>query len=106
MAAVLGEMTRLPRGTSRASTFPAGSRTSFSACAGWWIPPAAIVAYASVISSGVTGCEPSVIEQTGSSLEWMPSPCAVATTCSGPTLVTSCAKIVLTECAVASIRFM
>src|SRR2546421_13079473 len=70
------------------------------------MPCAAIVPYAEVISSGETGCDPSVIEQTGSSGETIPSRCAARTTASGPTFTTSWAKIVFTELAVASMRLI
>ena len=68
-----------------------------TACGSWRMPRAARVAYADVISSGLTACVPSVIEHTGWSRERIPSRCAIRTTAGGPTRVTSCAKIVFTE---------
>jgi MFS family permease len=68
--------------------------------------PLAGLAYESVISSGVTACDPRVIEQTAWSGEVIPIRCATGTTFAGPTLSTSCAKIVFTEFAVASRRFI
>src|SRR5205823_6056296 len=59
-----------------------------------------------VISSGDTGCVPSVIEQTAWSGDVMPMRCAHWTTSGGPTLRTSWAKIVFTEWAVASMRLI
>ena len=68
-------------------------------------PSLATAAYATVMSRGVTPCEPRVIEQgTGSPMgEVMPSDSAVCATRSGliPGATTNCAKTVLTECAVA-----
>ena len=65
-------------------------------------PRAASVAYAFVISSGVTACVPSVIEHTGSSGDRMPIRWAVSTIASGVTADATCAKTVFTENAVAS----
>ena len=70
------------------------------------MPPAASVANASVISSGETPSGPSVIEQTGFSGERIPIRCATATTRRGPTRVTTWAKIVLTEWAIACPRLI
>jgi hypothetical protein len=64
-----------------------------------WTPRDAIVAKASVISSGVTEFTPSVIEQTGESLVSMPMRWATSATFAGPTVTASCAKMVLTELA-------
>ena len=65
-------------------------------------PRAASVAYAFVISSGVTACVPSVIEHTGSSGDRIPIRWAVSTIASGVTADATCAKTVFTENAVAS----
>ena len=58
------------------------------------------------MSRGTTSWVPRVIEQTGWSLDVIPIRLATSTTASGPTVVTSWAKIVLTEWAVASARLM
>ena len=49
-----------------------------------------------------------MIEHTGSSFDWIPSECAACTTSCGPffSFVTTCEKIVFTELAVASMRFI
>src|SRR4051812_37154645 len=67
---------------------------------------AARAALGAVISSGETGWLPRVIEQTGVGGDWMPSRRAVSTTAWGPICVTSWAKMVLTELAVAWVRFI
>ena len=55
------------------------------------LPPFANVAYARVMSSGLTASWPRPIEKNGSSLLRMPSACAVATTAFGVTTCVSCA---------------
>ena len=105
-SATLREIACAPGAFRRPSTFPLGARTSSNACGSRWTPCAASVAYASVISSGLTGCVPSVIEHTGCSFVVMPILCATGTTFQGPTFATSWAKIVFTEFAVALRRFM
>src|ERR671937_1026046 len=65
------------------------------------MPRAARVAKAVVISSGETPSGPRVIEQTGFSGERIPILCATSTTCAGPTRITTWAKIVFTEWAIA-----
>ena len=64
------------------------------------------MAYASVISSGVTDCDPRAIEHTAWRWLVMPMRCATSTTCFGPTWATSWAKMVFTEWAVALTRFI
>ena len=64
-------------------------------------PRAASVAYAFVISSGVTACVPSVIEHTGSSGDLIPISCDTSTIACGVTAEATCAYTVFTECVVA-----
>ena len=64
-------------------------------------PRAASVAYAFVISSGVTACVPSVIEHTGSSGDLIPIRPATSTIAFGVTADATCAYTVFTECVVA-----
>jgi hypothetical protein len=100
--ATLGESARVPGFSASLDTLvPSQAFTWASELGEWWTPPAASVAKASVISSGETPSGPSVIEQTGSSGDWIPIRCATSTTACGPTFVTTCAKIVFTENAVA-----
>src|SRR3954464_6852305 len=66
------------------------------------MPPAASVAYADAISSGVTTSEPSVIEGYGCSGEVrIPSRRAIATMFAGPTSSARRAYTVLSDCSVA-----
>ena len=91
-----------PLNDGLSSGAPSGLFTSWTACAECRTPLAASVAYAFAISRGVTPWEPSVMEQTACSRDVMPMSWAVMTTFEGFTTVISCAKIVFTECAVAS----
>ena len=68
----------------------------------WWTPRAASVAKASVISSGETPSGPEGrSSRPAPAATRMPIRCAASTTACGPTFMTTCAKIVLTENAVA-----
>src|SRR5665647_2191155 len=86
VAATQSGMTRsrcgFPHG-ALVSAFPFGSTTRVIAIGFEYMPPAAIVAYADAISSGVTPIEPSVIDGTASrgssSDDRMPSFCAIVT---------------------------
>ena len=68
------------------------------------MPREARVAYAPVISSGVTAWDPRVIEQTTWSGDRMPIRCMTFFTFDGPTWTTTWAKMVFTEWAMASRR--
>ncbi len=70
------------------------------------MPRAASVAYASVISSGLTGCVPSVIEQTGCSGRRDPHPVRGRNHVRGPDLVGELGEDRVDGVAVASSRFM
>ncbi len=63
------------------------------------MPPLANGAKAAVSSNGVTSEVPSASEGIGSSLEAMPSRCAVAATFLGPTSSASRTATVFSECA-------
>ena len=83
------------------SISPSSNCTWSSGVAQCRSPLSAIVPYALVISSGLTATEPSVTAHTSGSFERIPSVCAMSTTVEGPSCAMTCAKIVLTECAVA-----
>src|SRR5665647_1030999 len=108
VAATQSGMTRsrcgFPHG-ALVSAFPFGSTTRVIAIGFEYMPPAAIVAYADAISSGVTPIEPSVIEGTASrgssSDERTPSFCAIVTMFAGPTSSARRAYTVLSDCSVA-----
>ena len=93
--------TSLPRPPICRSVLPSARSTRSSGESRCRHPRAASVAYAFVISSGVTACVPSVIEHTGSSGDRIPMWCAVSTIASGVTAEATCAKTVFTENAVA-----
>ncbi len=90
-------ITSLPRPPITWSVLPSAVSTRSSGEARCRHPRAASVAYASVISSGVTACVPSVIEHTGSRGDRIPMRCAVSTTASGVTADATCAYTVFTE---------
>src|SRR5262245_26498804 len=68
-------------------------------------PRCAHVEYPEAISIGNTSSDPSTSDATGSSLVVMPMLCATGTTLSGCTLTINCAKTVLDDSFVASMRF-
>ena len=91
----------MPRPPICRSVLPSAVSTLSSGEARCRHPRAASVAYASVISSGVTAWVPSVIEHTGSSGDRIPIRVAVCLIASGVTADATCAKTVLTEYVVA-----
>ena len=87
---------------------PSGNTTRLIAVAGWWMPPLAIVAYASAISSGDTPIRRPPITSAGlpSSGEVMPIACAVWSSFDQPRSAASWANTVLSETVVARVMLM
>ena len=87
---------------------PSGNTTLLMIVAGTWVPPLAIVAYASAISSGVTPTRSPPITSAGlpSSGEVIPIACAVASSLLHPMSAASCANTVLSDRIVALVTLM
>ena len=98
---MLGSSTCLPLEATLPTVPPRLFATCTSGVALWYLPWASNVAYAFVISSGLTATLPSVTAQASGSLDLIPRRCAISTTLSGPSWAITCANTVLTECSVA-----
>jgi hypothetical protein len=101
MSASFCRMTSLPGPPMTCLLSPSAVSTRSSGEARCRQPRAASVAYAVVMSNGVTDCVPSVIEHTGSSGVRIPIRPAMSTIASGVTAFATCAYTVLTEWVVA-----